>query len=381
MLVTVFIGFGLIIPVLPLMVSHVHAQPFNLGLMLAVYSAVAFFLSPWWGRLSDRVGRKRVLVVGLLGYAVSFLVFGLAENQLWLMYTARVIGGGFSGAVTATAMAYIADVTGEADRTKGMAFAGVSIGLGFILGPAIGGLLSVYGIAVPFFAAAALAFVNAVWGMWSLRESLSPAQRGVHRTETRSRWAAFVGPLRYLYVVDFVAQFSIAALEGCFQYYEMDRIGASAQQIGWMFAISGIVGALVQGGIVQRYVKHGREVPAMLLGLLISGAGLFLILFSTNFWTATLYMTIFGASNTVIKPTLTSVVTKETQAGQGLTNGLLSSMDSLARVIGPLLATLLFELRPSLPFMMAGLVALSGMALVYAYRKGANRERIVTETV
>lgn len=380
MLVTVFIGFGLIIPVLPLMISHVGARPYNLGVMLAVYSAVAFVLSPWWGRISDRIGRKPVLVIGLLGYAASFFVFGLAENTLWLMYVSRVIGGGFSGAVTATAMAYIADVTGHEDRTKGMAFAGVSIGMGFILGPAIGGLLSVYGLAVPFFAAAGLALVNAVWGFFSLRESLSPETRSAP-VDRRSRWVAFTGPLRYLYLVDFVAQFSIAALEGTFQYFEIVRIHATAQQIGWMFLISGIVGALVQGGIVQRYVTQGRELPALYIGLCLSGIGLVLIIFSTNFITATLFMTIFGASNTVIKPTLTSVITKETTLGQGLTNGVLSSMDSLARITGPLLATLLFEVHIDLPFLMAAVIALAGMALVFAYKRASNRERIVTETV
>ena len=381
MLVTVFIGFGLIIPVMPLMVKHVGAQPFNLGLLLAVYSAVAFFFSPWWGRLSDRIGRRPILIVGLLGYAVSFLVFGLAENMLWLMYISRLIGGAFSGAVTATAMAYIADVTGVQDRTKGMAFAGMSIGMGFIFGPAVGGILSVYGASVPFFAAAGLAFLNAFWAIFALKESLSKEQRMNRQTAQRSRWEAFAGALKYLYLVDFVAQFSIAALEGSFQYFEMDKIGANAQEIGWMFAVSGIVGALVQGGIVQRYVKHGREVPAMYIGLFVSGVGLISILWSSNFITATIFMTLFGASNTVIKPTLTSVITKETNVGQGLASGLLSSMDSLARIVGPILASVLFQFQMNLPFIVAGIIALVSLSLVFAYNKASNHERIVTKAV
>jgi len=381
MLVTVFIGFGLIIPVMPLMVKHVGAQPFNLGLLLAVYSAVAFFFSPWWGRLSDRIGRRPILIVGLLGYAVSFLVFGLAANMLWLMYISRLIGGAFSGAVTATAMAYIADVTGVEDRTKGMAFAGMSIGMGFIFGPAVGGILSVYGASVPFFVAAGLAFLNALWAIFALKESLPKDRRMNHQEGRRSRWDAFAGALKYLYLVDFVAQFSIAALEGSFQYFEMDRIGANAQEIGWMFAVSGIVGALVQGGIVQRYVKHGREVPTMYIGLFVSGIGLLSILWSSNFITATIFMTLFGASNTVIKPTLTSVITKETTVGQGLASGLLSSMDSLARIVGPILASVLFQFQRNLPFIVAGIIALVSLSLVFAYKKASNHDRIVTKAV
>ncbi|QQE80190.1 MFS transporter [Alicyclobacillus sp. SO9] len=369
MLITVFIGFGLIIPVLPLMVKDVGARPYNLGLMLAVYSAVAFVMSPFWGRISDRVGRKPVLIIGLLGFAVSFLVFGLAKDILWLMYVARVIGGGFSGAVTATAMAYIADVTDEENRTKGMAFAGASIGMGFIIGPGVGGLLGNISIPTPFFVAAGLAVINAIWGVAALKESSTREERLARPKSTGSRWRAFAGALKYLYMVDFVAQFSIATLEGVFQYFEMSKFGATKTQIGMMFLISGLVGALVQGGIVQRYVKHGREVPAMYTGLVLSGIGMFLILFSTNFWTATLYMTIFGASNTVIKPTLTSIITKETTVGQGLANGLLSSMDSLARIIGPVLATVLFEIHHDIPFIVTGIIVIAAMALVMSYKK------------
>ncbi|WP_369681888.1 MFS transporter [Alicyclobacillus macrosporangiidus] len=382
MLVTVFIGFGLIIPVMPLMVQGTGARPIHLGMMLAVYSAVAFFISPWWGRLSDRIGRKPVLITGLIGFAVSFAVFGLAKDWLWLMYVSRLIGGGFSGAVTATAMAYIADVTSTEDRTKGMAFAGMSIGVGFIFGPALGGMLSTLGLAVPFFSAAALALLNALWAAARLKESVvrRPAEAVDGEGSRRSRWAAFTGPLKYLYIVDFVAQFSIASLEGCLQYFEMARIQATSQQIGWMFFISGVVGALIQGGIVQRYVKHGREVPTMYIGLVVSAVGLFLILLSRDFATAALFMTIFGAGNTVIKPTLQSVVTKETTVGQGLAAGLISSMDSLARVVGPVLATALFQVHEDLPFVVTGIFALAAVGLVYAYQH-TKRERIVTEPV
>lgn len=380
MLVTVFIGFGLIIPVLPLMVTGAGSNAMYLGVMLALYSAVAFFISPWWGRLSDRVGRKPILIIGLLGFAVSFIVFGLAQHNLWLMYVSRVIGGGFSGAVTATAFAYIADVTSIEDRTKGMAFAGMSIGLGFIFGPALGGILSTFGLEVPFFVAGGLALINAVWGIVALQESLPEDKRQAPGQNPGSRWEAFAGALKYLYLVDFVAQFSITALEGCLQLFEMHKINAGSQEIGWMFFISGIVGALIQGGIVRR-VKHGAEVPMMNIGLVVSGIGLFLLLLSNGFWTAALFMTIFGAGNTVIKPTLTSVITKETKVGQGLASGLLSSMDSLARIVGPLLATYLFQLHMNLPFIVAGLIAISSTALVAAYRMKSNRDRIVTEPV
>lgn len=372
MLVTVFIGFGLMIPVLPLMVTNAGADAFQLGLMLALYSTVSFFLSPYWGRLSDRIGRKPILVVGLVGFALSFLILGLAVHTLWLMYVSRIVGGAFSGAVTATAMAYVADVTDTLDRTKGMALAGMSIGFGFIIGPAVGGILGGVSIPLPFFVAAALALLNALWGLLALPESLAPEVRRerslMSAHGSTSRWSAFQGPLKYMYLVDFVSQFTISSLEGCLQLFEMVKIHASSIQIGWMFFISGIVGALIQGGMVRRYVTHGREVPTLYIGLFVSAVGLVLLVFSRNFATAALYMTIFGAGNTVIKPTLTSLVTKETRVGQGLANGLLSSMDSLARMIGPLFATLIFEVHMNLPFLVAAVVAILAMVLVGRYQ-------------
>ncbi|KPV43886.1 MFS transporter [Alicyclobacillus ferrooxydans] len=381
MLVTVFIGFGLIIPVVPLMVTNVGAQAIQLGLLLAVYSAVSFFMSPYWGRLSDRIGRRPILIIGLFGYALSFLVFGFASHLLWLMYLSRIIGGGFSGAVTSTAMAYIADVTDVENRTKGMAFAGMSIGFGFIIGPAVGGLLGGVNISLPFFVAAALAILNALWGLFALDESLSPQVRQARHDHSReqklSRWAAFQGSLKYMYLVDFVSQFTISALEGCLQLFEMWKIHATAEQIGWMFFISGVVGALIQGGIVRRYVTHGREVPTLYIGLFVSAVGLVLLIFSKNFATAAIYMTVFGAGNTVLKPTLTSLVTKETKVGQGLANGLLSSMDSLARMVGPVLATLVYEVHVNLPFLLAAAVAILAMGLVASYQVSKRHETIV----
>ena len=375
MLITVFIGFGLIIPVLPLMVRQVGAAPIQLGLMLAVYSAAAFVTSPWWGRMSDRVGRKPVLITGLLGFAVSFLLFGLAQHILWLMYFARVIGGGFSGAVTATAMAYIAEVTSIEDRTRGMALAGASIGLGFIIGPGVGGLLSRFGLSVPFFVASLLAVGNALWGAVALRESRSAEHRkadsDAESVFANSRWAAFSGSLKYLYLVGFIGQFAVTALEGTFQYFEMFRIGANAVEIGGMFVISGLVAALVQGGIIPRYVRHGSELPALYVGLIISGIGLILILLSANFWSATLFITTFSVGNTVIRAPLTSLITKQTKVGLGLANGLLSSLDNLARIVGPLLATTLYELRPSLPYALVAVVTFAATGLLGAYKHAA----------
>ncbi|PYI54464.1 MFS transporter [Paenibacillus flagellatus] len=361
-LMTIFIGFGIIIPVLPEVVS-----PFHLNMMLMLYSAVSFVMSPFWGSLSDRIGRRPVLLLGLLGFAVSFLLLGLAGDSLWLMYGSRLLGGLFSGAATSCAVAYVADVTTEENRTKGMGLVGMSIGLGFIFGPAVGGLLSGFGLSVPFFVSSALSLVTLLFAASRLVESLPADKRGQARKRP-SRWSAFSGSLKYLYVLSFFVTFTLAGLEGTLQYFEALRFGAGPMDMGIMFLVSGIVGAGIQGGVVRRLVKPGDETKVIAIGLVLSAIGFFLILLSSSLLTATVYMTVFAAGNALIRPCVLSLITQKTKAGQGVATGLNSSMDSLGRIAGPLMGMGAYHLNVHLPFAIGGALCLAAIALLVPFR-------------
>ena len=363
LLMTIFIGFGIIIPVLPAVVIGAGAK-FHNALLLSVYSAASFLMSPIWGAISDRIGRRPVILIGLLGFCISFLIFGLADGQLWMMYTARIFGGLFSGAATACAVAYVADITTEENRTKGMGYVGMSIGLGFIFGPALGGILSKWGTYFPFFIASGLALATFIFAFFVLKESLSDIQRSKKQESRTSRWAAFEGPLKYLYILSFFVTFTLAGLEATLQYYQMDKINASPFDIGMMFLVSGIVGALIQGGVVRRLVKKGAEERVIIIGLLLSAAGFFLLLFSVNLLSAALYLSVFAAGNALIRPCVTSLITKKTKVGQGIATGLSSSMDSLGRIAGPLLGGAVFIVHHSLPFIIGGILCMAAIALL-----------------
>lgn len=372
LLIIVFTGFGMIIPIMPELVT----EPFHLGLMLAIYSAVSFFLSPLWGALSDRIGRRPVIITGLIGFAISFLLFGLAGNSLWLMYVSRILGGFFSGAAVSSAVAYVADISSEENRTKSMGLVGMSIGLGFILGPAIGGLAGQYSLQLPFFIASVLTLLLALFAFLALVESISPVKIDANQVKI-SRWTAFAGPLKYLYTLSFFTSFTLAALESTLQYFQMVKIGANTQQIGMMFAVIGIVGAFVQGGVVRR-IKKGSESKYVFLGLLLTASGFFLIIFSSNFWSATLFLAVFGIGNAFLRPTITSLITQKTTVGQGVASGLNSSMDSLGRMSGPLLGSLLFKLQINLPFIVGGIISLLATLLLVGYLKAEQKKRILT---
>lgn len=366
-LTTIFIGFAIIIPIVPEVITDVGAQPFHLGMLLTLYSAMSFFFSPFWGSVSDKIGRRPVLMIGLVGFSLSFLVFGFALDHLWLMYVSRILGGLFSGAATACAIAYISDITTREERTKGMGLAGMSIGMGFIFGPAIGGLLSVWDLRVPFFASAILALLTCIFAWAFLEESLDANDRTSTDEPNASRWSAFQGPLKYLYILSFIVTFTLAFLETTLQLFQKVQIGITPFEIGWLFAINGIVGAAVQGGYVRRKVQPGQEIRTVSAGLLLSAAGFALILFSANFWTATLYVCVFGVGNALIRPCITSLITQKTTLKQGVASGLISSMDSLGRMIGPVSGSLLFQIDIELPYIFASVFCLGSILLVYGF--------------
>lgn len=368
LLMTIFIGFGIIIPILPEVVIGAGAK-FHNALLLSVYSAASFLMSPLWGSISDRIGRRPIIMIGLLGFSVSFFIFGLADGLLWVMYLSRILGGLFSGAATACAMAYVADITSAEERTKGMGLVGMSIGLGFIFGPAVGGILSKWGTEVPFFVASALSLATFIFAFFALTESLPIDKRTKKQESNPSRWTAFAGSVKYLYVLSFFITFTLAGLEATLQYYQMDKIGATPFDIGMMFLASGVIGALIQGGVVRRFVKKGAEQKVIAIGLLLSAAGFFLLLLSSNVITAAIYLSVFGAGNALIRPCVTSLVTQRTQVGQGVATGLSSSMDSLGRISGPLLGGAVFAWHHSLPFLIGGVLCLAALLLLRSFVK------------
>lgn len=365
---TIFLGFGIIIPILPEVVVGVGAK-FHNAMLLSIYSAASFLMSPIWGAISDRIGRRPIIMIGIIGFSLSFLLFGFAEDHLWLMYVSRILGGLFSGAATACAVAYVSDITDENNRTRGMGLVGMSIGLGFIFGPAIGGMIGTISLALPFFVASGISLFTFVLAFFLLPESLVIEKRTASNVQAKSRWSAFSGPMKYLYVLSFFVAFALAGLEATLQYYQMQKISATPWEIGIMFFVSGIVGAAIQGGVIRKYVKPGSEVKVIQFGLFLSAFGFFLLLFSSNVWNAACFLSVFAAGNALVRPCVTSLITKKTKVGQGITTGLNSSMDSLGRIAGPLFGGAIFMLQPTYPFIFGGLLSLFAIGLVLRFLK------------
>ncbi|MED4025169.1 MFS transporter [Priestia megaterium] len=360
----VFVGFGVIIPIVPEVIRATGASTVNLGVLMASYSIASFITAPFWGKLSDIKGRRPILLWGLLGFSASFFLFSVAENSLTLMYTSRIIGGLFAGAVIPCAFAYASDSTNEENRTKAMGLLGMSIGLGFIFGPALGGVLSSFGLFVPFVISGILSLIMTAFSFFTLKESLR--KESADKVQT-SRWhdftSDFQGAMKYLYVLSFLATFTLAGLEATFQFFQIAKINATPTTIGWMFMASGLTQALIQGGVLQRF-KKGNEKKLMTIGLLVSAIGFTSILLSSSAVNATLFLCIFTAGNALIRPCVLSLITMRTKVGYGSASGLTASMDSLGRIFGPLLGAFAFNLNMTLPFIIGAVVTLAALLLI-----------------
>ncbi|HLM02305.1 MAG TPA: MFS transporter [Pyrinomonadaceae bacterium] len=346
--VTVFIdliGFGIVIPALPYYVEgeNFRATPFDIGLLFGSYSLMQFIFSPILGSLSDKYGRRPILFLSLLGSAVGYLFIGYA-SALWMVFAGRIISGVTGGNIS-TAQAYIADVTTRENRAKGMGLFGAIFGLGFIFGPAIGGILSRYGIHVPFLFAAVLSFVNAVLLYFILPETVkkgAPEETGERR---RNRLVELFESLRdarfgTLTAIYFFLVMAFSIMTYAFVLYTISRFGYSAEQNGYIFTFIGALSVIFQGGFFNPLVRRFGENPLVIVGCLMMTAGFFTIPYiapdSGGLGGLLATVSLMAIGNAVATPAVSSLASKiSSEKEQGKSLGVMQSGASLARAIGP----------------------------------------------
>lgn len=363
----VMIGFGIIIPVLPFYAEEVGATPTQLGWLMAVYSIMQLIFAPLWGKISDKIGRKPVMVMGIVGLSLSFFLLYWA-NDLTMLFVARIIGGILSGANMPTAMAYVADITSDEDRGKGMGVIGAAAGLGFIFGPAVGGIFSEPNLQLPFLIAGVSSFLTAFLVIFILKESLSSERRGqMKKEEKSSSFSILQGPLSILFFLQLFVTLSLAGLEATFAYFAAVKADLDTVHLGYIFMIMGLGQAFVQGGLLGKLTKRFGEGAVIQLGIIISAIGFGLILLADNFITSAIYLTIFGIGNGLIRPAVSALLTKKANIGHGQTTGLLSSFDSFGRIIGPPLGGWLFSQSIGYPYISGIILSVIALMLFRIY--------------
>ncbi|WP_243354936.1 MFS transporter [Bacillus litorisediminis] len=362
----VMVGFGIIIPVMPFYAEEMGASPTQLGLLMAVYSFMQLLFAPMWGRISDRIGRKPVIMIGIIGLSLSFFLMALS-TELWMLFAARIIGGFLSSANMPTVMAYVADITSEEDRGKGMGIIGASVGMGFIFGPAIGGIFSQESFHMPFYLAGISSLFTFLLVLFVLKESLHKEDKERYSKKRVPILKSLNGPLSILFFLQLFISLSLSGLEATFAYFAAQKAGLDSIDLGYIFMIMGLSGAIVQGGLVGRLTKKFGEGFVIQMGIAVSAIGFFLILFVENFITAAIFLTIFGIGNGVIRPSVSALLTKRSKLGHGSTTGLLSSFDSFGRIIGPPLGGWLFSITIGLPYISGIILSVIAFLLYRIY--------------
>jgi len=338
---TDLVGFGILIPLLPLYAEHYHPASWMFGLLMAAYSAMQFVFSPILGRLSDRVGRRPVLLISLTGSVLGAVMFALASSLAWL-FASRLLAGIAAGNI-ATAQAVIADTTPPEERARGMGLIGAAFGLGFIAGPALAGARAPIRLAAPGWGAAACstaAFIAALLFLPETRPRGVPSGGGAPRSGVARLAAAWRHPeLAPLMAIGFAVVTGFAAFEVTFAQFLHDRLALAHSGVSLLFVYVGLLAAVVQGGLVGRATRRLGEARLVMGGLAFTAAGLLLLASSHHLWAVLAVLPALSLGAGLVMPSLSSLVSRSAAADQqGLALGAYQGVSSLARVVGPFAA-------------------------------------------
>lgn len=382
---TVFIdmvGFGIVIPVLPLYAEHFHATPVEIGWLTGIYSGMQIVFTPLLGRLSDRVGRRPVLIVSLIGTSLGFLIMGWA-GSLALLFVARIIDGATGGNIS-TAQAYIADVSTPENRSRSMGLIGAAFGLGFTFGPMIGGVMSKISYGAPFYFAAALAALNVVLLYFVLPESLSQEYRSRPHERTKLTEVFQHGHGRLFGAIVATYFFTItgfAIMTTLFALLTEKRFGYDARQTGYLFGFIGIISVILQGGLIGRLVKMFGETALARTGLFFLAISMVLLPLVHTLALLLAVCAAIAIANGLVNPTLNGLASQMIdRSWQGRALGLMQSAGSVGRLVGPLLGgwLLMTDLRRPLsyyartPLFASAALLLVAFGLALSFRKPPN---------
>jgi DHA1 family multidrug resistance protein-like MFS transporter len=390
-LFVVMIGYGITMPVLPFYSERLavaggasrQSLPIHIALLTSIYALAQFIFAPVWGRWSDKIGRRWLLLIGIAGSAVAMILFGVSTS-LWMLYIARGIGGILSSATLPAAAAYVADVTVAADRSHGMAWLGSSVSLGVIAGLALGGIspktdlhfVGLYGcimvtsLSIPFFVAAALMVVALVAAMRWLPESLALRTTAVQVNRQLNRPREVWRRLWLLLSLATAGQFGLTIFEGTFAVYSQQKMGYGPSGLAVTFMVCGSVMAVLQVVLAWSLSGRASELGQLAAGFSLMGVGITLLLFARSLPAVLGSVATLAMGMALISPNLSALISRWAGERAGAALGLQSAATSLGQAGGPIVGSLLFVWNSSAPYALAGTLMV-GIGIVTASAKGS----------
>lgn len=378
------LGIGIIIPILPKLLQELTGKGLSeasqySGILMACYACMQFVFSPILGGISDQFGRRPVILASLFGFGLDYILLGFAPTIAWL-FVGRILAG-ITGASFTTASAYIADISTDEDRSKNFGMIGAAFGIGFIIGPVIGGELGEIGARVPFFVAAGLTLLNWLYGYFVLPESLPVQNRRAFDWKRANPIGSLKNLGRYPVILGLVGAFFCLQLAGqthpsTWSYFTMKEFNWTAAEVGHSLSFVGLIVAIVQGGLNRVINPKLGDRNSVIVGLLFYAAGFALFALATKGWMMYAFMIPFGLGG-IAGPALQSIISKQVPANeQGELQGGLTSLQSVTTIIGPLLASNLFAyfsadnapvFFPGAAFMMAAVLTIIAMLIALKF--------------
>ncbi|WP_277587247.1 MFS transporter [Psychrobacillus antarcticus] len=369
-------GIGLVIPVMPQYLETFGVAGQALGFIIASFALGQFLFSPLAGDLSDTLGRKKLIIVGLVIFSASQLWFGLATDE-WMLYAARFISGIGGAFLIPATMAFVADITTLEERGKGMGFLGASMSLGFMIGPALGGFLASVSLSFPFFMASLAALISSIISLIILPDiknavsEIPPEPKKRENILTQMKNSVKT-PYFMMLIIIFVFTFGIANFQTTFSLYVDHKYNYTPQDIAVVLTVGGFIGVIVQTLVVEKLFKRFGELNVILVNLVVAAIAFLLFFIVDGFALVLLVASIFSTATTLIRPAVNTVISKLAGNEQGFAAGMNNAYMSLGSMIGPALAGMLFDIDINYPFIVGSIILLASWAITLIWIKRKN---------
>ena len=366
-------GIGLVIPVMPQYLETFGVAGQALGFIVASFAFGQFLFSPLAGDLSDTLGRKKLIIVGLIIFSASQLWFGLATHE-WMLYAARFIRGIGGAFLIPATMAFVADITTLEERGKGMGFLGASMSLGFMIGPAIGGFLAKVSLTFPFYMASVAAVIAAIISIIILPDiknavsEIPPEPKKRENILTQMKNSVKT-PYFMMLIIIFVFTFGIANFQTTFSLYVDHKYNYTPQDIAVVLTVGGFIGVIVQTLVVEKLFKRFGELNVILVNLIVAALAFLLFFIVDGFALVLLVASIFSTATTLIRPAVNTVISKLAGNEQGFAAGMNNAYMSLGSMIGPALAGMFFDININYPFIVGSIILLGSWAITLVWIK------------
>ncbi len=373
-IVIAMLGYGMAYTVLPFFITELGGGGAQFGMLLFLFGLMQLLFAPVWGKVSDKYGRKPILLIGMIGLGSAMVFFGFS-SAIWMLYVAQVTSGILSSAMLPVSMAYISDSSSEDVRSGAMGKLGAAAGLGVIVGPGFAGLLAGISLTFPFFIAAGFCLLTCFVILLLLPESLpvekrSSAVEKINLMEIRGMWQALSTPIALALVIAFAINFGKSNFTGAYALFATGRFGFGTEEVGTILMVTGLIYALAQGVLVGPLTKKMGEWGVIKLALAGSALGFFVMLLAMDYITMLLTVSLFNLFNALLKPSTIALISRKTTMTQGSTMGIAEAYMSLGRMVGPLWAGNILDVNINYPYI-SGAVFFLILFLVSLVKKPA----------